>query len=852
MKLINKIICISLILMFLVNCILPRVSFATDFDWDNLSLETMDQLTPDQLAETVEDGFNEKIIQKIILDRENENDNYSQTTQFLLEYNEHMKRFREIVDKFNYENLLTKDNNLIAEEITELRDVINGLYNYYDESYVDFISKNVEAILAAELNDQGIYIRNMEKILVFCTTGEVLLSNYVYDDEVEIEEIKKLEDTIGNEYVELNKQEQIDAIFKEIKQKIAFKIESLTGTEEDEEELIKYIEELMESIDQENVSEEVKNGVKEKMKQTFYNEDGNIDIKKTQNELNVFFSLQQYETVYDSSDDLKYLGIALGGLLDTVLGIFTYPFKLVFVVPGLVCNLILTEIASVGSGKAQIVTLEDILFNKLSLTDINVFSNKTAVAGLNVSETIQKIRGLVAGWYVAFRNLAIVTSLAVLIYVGIRMALDSFAERKARYKQMLVNWVIGLGLTFLLHFIIILVINSNSLLVESLANANNQMLTSGTDAMTELFGMAFDVSFVKSWGAAIMYSILLVITLVFLIIYIKRMLMVCFLVMIAPIVSITYGIDRINSNKSEMLNSWLKEFCYNVLIQPFHCIAYIVFVGNAMNIMYNNMKGFPIGAMVLAIVYIVCVFMGEKLVRTIFGFGKSKSKNIMQRIFRGSMVTKAISDIKTIKQSQEQMHEEEEEPPMFTPDGEETEEVMKAPKVKYIDETKKENSTNNKDERNNSKDNNTNPIRPETKEHKLKRKLDEKVPMIVKDAGRAYTNGLKTVTGYNAIQKMQDKSEKIKKIPIEEQFLKVSKQYQEKLNLTDKQLALRMEAISKTPMKEIESSTDIIYKQWLEYLQKGFKQKGYSNPQKVMEDLIMKNDKKGKNVSNNS
>ena len=54
--------------------------------------------------------------------------------------------------------------------------------------------------------------------------------------------------------------------------------------------------------------------------------------------------------------------------------------------------------------------------------------------------------------------------------------------------------------------------------------------------------------------------------------YIKRMLTVGFLIVIAPLITITYSIDKMGDGKSQALNAWLKEFIYNVLIQTFHCI----------------------------------------------------------------------------------------------------------------------------------------------------------------------------------------------------------------------------------------------------------------------------------------
>ena len=43
--------------------------------------------------------------------------------------------------------------------------------------------------------------------------------------------------------------------------------------------------------------------------------------------------------------------------------------------------------------------------------------------------------------------------LSVLVYLGIRMLLSSIAADRAKYKQMLMDWVIAMCLLFTLHFI---------------------------------------------------------------------------------------------------------------------------------------------------------------------------------------------------------------------------------------------------------------------------------------------------------------------------------------------------------------------------------------------------------------
>ena len=54
-----------------------------------------------------------------------------------------------------------------------------------------------------------------------------------------------------------------------------------------------------------------------------------------------------------------------------------------------------------------------------------------------------RLQPIIAQWYVALRNLAIVGLMCVLVYVGIRILLSSTAADKAKYKQLFTDWLIA-------------------------------------------------------------------------------------------------------------------------------------------------------------------------------------------------------------------------------------------------------------------------------------------------------------------------------------------------------------------------------------------------------------------------
>lgn len=196
--------------------------------------------------------------------------------------------------------------------------------------------------------------------------------------------------------------------------------------------------------------------------------------------------------------------------------------------------------------------MEDILFNKVPILSVNFFKSTN-------SEIITNIRGSIATWYYALRNIAIILSLAVLIYIGIRMALSTISEDKAKYKKMLVDWIVGFITIFLLHYIIVITVNVNDLLVGMFSNSVNTTFDFGSFAgqlaLNAMPGQKWTVAFT----CTILYLFLVVMIFMFLINYLKRMLTVAFLMIIAPIITVTYSIDRIGDRKSTSIKYLAKR-----------------------------------------------------------------------------------------------------------------------------------------------------------------------------------------------------------------------------------------------------------------------------------------------------
>lgn len=369
---------------------------------------------------------------------------------------------------------------------------------------------------------------------------------------------------------------------------------------------------------------------------------------------NIGFPILSYSADIDLDKDFEQANKTWqdvgGDLLDGVVGLLTWPPRAIIAAIGQVLNTILTQLCGLGSAGLTL-TAEDIIFTgassrsqQVDLLNINFFDFNANGANKSV---IKSFREGVATWYFTLRNLAIVVSLAVLIYIGIRMAISSVASEKARYKKMLTDWIVGFAILFFLHYIILLVITINNQLVELIFSFSTTDSTVMGNYSTELFKDVFHVSFVQGFGSAVLYFMLTGTTLALFIMYIKRLFTLGFLIVISPLITITYSIDKLGDGKSQALNAWLKEFCYNVLIQPFHCIIYMIFVSAAMGALDTQPS---LANVVFAMLAILFIFKAEGIVKKIFGF---EASSMAEMATAGALIGNAISKRNSAKQEKE-------------------------------------------------------------------------------------------------------------------------------------------------------------------------------------------------------
>lgn len=373
---------------------------------------------------------------------------------------------------------------------------------------------------------------------------------------------------------------------------------------------------------------------------------------------------------------------------------------------------------------AYTLTPYEIFSNDGNLFSVNFFDDtEIPTAGSNNSGNTnvtiqQQIKPVIQNWYVTLRNISLVGMLSVLVYIGIRITISSVAADKAKYKQMLLDWCVGICLLFVMHYIMafsnIFVDKITDMLVavnvsNNVSDNNGNSYTSvhngvegyfigrnndgtvNTDS-TDLIKGAWkslvegdngeendnfkkyffteslspagskDEAKILFWpaenftvqarmncqivktaegttkyeyvGFALIYVMLVIYTCIFLFVYIKRFLYMAFLTMIAPLIALTYPLDRIKDGTAQGFNFWMKEYMYNLLLQPLHMLLYMILIGSAMQFASTN-----------PIYVIVCLgffIPAEKLVRSMFDF-KGQTPGAMPGMAAGALMMNGVN-----------------------------------------------------------------------------------------------------------------------------------------------------------------------------------------------------------------
>lgn len=274
-----------------------------------------------------------------------------------------------------------------------------------------------------------------------------------------------------------------------------------------------------------------------------------------------------------------------------------------------------------------------------------------------LQSTAKELRTTISNWYTVLRDIAVVALLSILVYIGIRILISSTSNDKAKYKQMLTDWVVAICLLFVMQYIMSfsnLIVGKFTELLQSTKTSDGYTTfiadekgkigdkledlgynytsheEEGTTYITwptNSLGFArLQAQMAKKQntsyaGYALIFVVLVLFTVYFIVTYLKRVLYMAFLTIIAPFVAMTYPIDKINDGKAQAFNMWFKEYIFNLLIQPMHLLLYTVLVTSAYELASTNI--------IYSLVALGFMMPAEKLLRKFFGFEKAQTPGLL-------------------------------------------------------------------------------------------------------------------------------------------------------------------------------------------------------------------------------
>lgn len=312
------------------------------------------------------------------------------------------------------------------------------------------------------------------------------------------------------------------------------------------------------------------------------------------------------------------------------------------------------------------VSPAEIFAGKVAFLDADFFSDTTSaeyensmIGGSKLS-TAGKLKVVISNWYQGLQLIAIVGLLSVLVYVGIRILTSAAATDKAKYKQMLVDWIIALCLIFFLHYIMVftmtmvkeiqkLFVNDyentktiNTIMVEVIDDSGNPIVMDGVTVKypTNLAGYNRALAECPDAWAKLAYTAMYLgltfYTCYFFFIYIKRVIILTVLTIIAPLVALTYPIDKIKDSRAQAFEYWLREYIVNAMLPVIHLILYTVLISSAIDLAVSS----PL--------YAICIFAfivpAEKMVKSMFGI-RSETAPAMGGFAGGALAAQALQKI---------------------------------------------------------------------------------------------------------------------------------------------------------------------------------------------------------------
>lgn len=305
-------------------------------------------------------------------------------------------------------------------------------------------------------------------------------------------------------------------------------------------------------------------------------------------------------------------------------------------------------------------TPEAIFSNNIAALDVNflnpneynaVSEKSSARSAAKSAAGSEGLRKTISDWYISFRNIAIVGLLSVLVYLGIRILISSTAIDKAKYKENLQNWLVALCLVFFIHFImsgLLMITDKFTDLFDEQANSgiiisaehDGKVIKFNTNLTGFIRFNAQSASMYHAAAYSLLYLVIVIYTGIFTVMYFKRFLYMAFLTMIAPLVALTYPIDKAGDGRAQSFNIWFKEYIMHLILQPVHLILYIALISSSMELVKDNI--------IYALVAIGFLIPAEKFIKKMFSLEGAQSTSSFGSFAGGALAMKGLDKLASL------------------------------------------------------------------------------------------------------------------------------------------------------------------------------------------------------------
>lgn len=303
------------------------------------------------------------------------------------------------------------------------------------------------------------------------------------------------------------------------------------------------------------------------------------------------------------------------------------------------------------------VSIDTIIFDNYPLTKLNLFT-KSLKPGEEQNSFIATFAQNINKWFSNFTLIAVVAYLIILLYMGIRIVMNSTAAKKSIYKELFVQWVTGIILLFIFPVVIRYAIEINSAFVsmvgETIQNMDNSNVNieykdpneksdlSTDEVVTEesknmelypfaendkgyMAVMAKRAHTTRRLSYAFIYLIMAFQLVIIAVMYYKRLFMVAFLLVIFPVIMVAHVLEKVaNVRTGGAFSKWTKEILITIFVQSIHAVIYsftsatVIAAGDT-----NN-------DWILMIVGVSFLFNGESILKKILGYDSQTTPSLAQ------------------------------------------------------------------------------------------------------------------------------------------------------------------------------------------------------------------------------